>query len=99
VFRDDSREWPELKAAQRFEFVFPTTVLGYFGGLVVTLFVAIPQMADAGERNMALGAVALLMMLPWVPYFLKRQTAIKESVARFSRRQSLQEGIQIILPE
>jgi hypothetical protein len=66
---------------------------------IVTLIIVIPQMSDGAERNSTLGVVALLMLLPWVPYFLKRQKAIKDSVARFAKRTALQEGVEIILPE
>jgi hypothetical protein len=99
VNRDASREWPELKKIGKFEFLFPTTVLGYMGAVIVTLIIVIPQMSDGAERNSTLGVVALLMLLPWVPYFLKRQRAIKGSVARFAQRTVLQEGVEIILPE
>ena len=99
VIRDASREWQGLKKIEKFEFLFRTTVLGYMGGVIVTLVIVIPQMNDGAERNLTLGVVALIMLLPWVPYFLKRQSAIKDSVARFARRTALQEGVEIILPE
>ena len=79
--------------------MFPTTALGCMGAAIVTLIMVIPQMSDGAERNSTLGVVALLMLLPWVPYFLKRQRAIKDSVARFAKRTALQEGVEIILPE
>lgn len=99
VNRDASREWPEWKKIGKFEFLFPTTILGFMRAVIVTLIIVIPQMSDGAERNSTLGVVALLMLLPWVPYFLKRQRAIKDSVARFPRRTVLQEGVEIILPE
>ena len=99
VNRDASREWPEWKKIEKFEFLFPTAVLGYMGAVIATLIMVIPQMSDGAERNSTRGVVALLMLLPWVPYFLKRQRAIKDSVARFAKRTALQEGVEIILPE
>jgi hypothetical protein len=99
VFGDDSRQWPEHKGIEKFEFLLPTTVLGYLGVVLATMIVVIPQMADAGERNLELGVIALSMLLPWAPCFLRRQIEIRNLIARFERRKSLQEGIQIILPE
>jgi len=99
VNRDASREWPELKKIEKFAFLFPTAARGYMGAVIVTLIIVIPQMRDGAERNSTLGVVALPMLLPWVPYFLKRQSAIKDSVAQFAKRTALQEGVEIILHE
>jgi hypothetical protein len=90
VNRDASREWPELKK---------TAALGYRGAVIVTWIIVRPQMSDGAERNSTLDVVALLMLLPWIPYFLKRQSANMDSVARFAKRTALQEGAEIILPE
>ena len=99
VNRKASREWLELKKIEKFEFWFPTAALGYMGAVIVTWIIVIPQMSDGAERNSTLDVVALLMLLPWIPYFLKRQSANRDSVARFAKRTALQEGVEIILPE
>src|SRR5258708_7291898 len=83
VDRDASREWPELKKIEKFEFLFPTAALGYRVAVIVTWIIVIPQMSDGAERNSTLDVVARL--LPWIPYFLKRQSANEDSVARFAK--------------
>jgi hypothetical protein len=98
VFHDGSREWPELRPMQKFEYVFPTMVLGYFGALMVTVGYAFYVAADSQELGLMLGVLALCMMVPWIPYFLKRRDAIRSSRERFVRRQLLGSSEDVILP-
>jgi hypothetical protein len=98
VFADDSREWPELKGMQKFEYIWPTMVLGYFGAMIVIIGFAIYAAADLRELDLMLGVLGLCMLLPWVPYFLRRRDAIRASKERFARRQVLGAAGDEILP-
>jgi hypothetical protein len=89
VFADGSREWPELSGLQKFEYVWPTAVLGYFGAMIVAIVFAIYVASDLREMNLMLGVLTVCMILPWAPYFLKRRDAIRSSNERFTRRQAL----------
>ena len=84
---------------QKFEYVCPTMVLGYFGGLAVVIGFAFFAAADSRELELMLGVLALCMMLPWTPYFLSRRDAIRSSNERFLRRQTLGSSEGLILPD
>jgi hypothetical protein len=99
VYKDSSKEWPELSFVRKLEYVCPVMVLGYFGAVIVTLAVVVPQLSDSGEISLTLGVVALVMLVPWVPYFLRRNSEIGQSKERYNRRVALGEGIQIVVPE
>ena len=98
VFQDAAREWPELRSMQKFEYVFPTMVLGYFGAMIVIIGYAFYVATDSRELNLMLGVLALCMLLPWVPYFLRRRDAIRASKERFLRRELLGSNEDVILP-
>ena len=98
VFDDGTQEWPELPPIKKFEYVFPTMVLGYFGGMAIVIGYAFFAAADSRELDLMLGVLLLCMILPWLPYFLSRRDAIKCSKERFSRRQSLGDGQDVVLP-
>jgi hypothetical protein len=85
VFCDGFREWPELGKIQRFEYVFPTTVLGYFGGIIVVLIAVLFMESQVDDRLFMSEMVFLLMIMPWAPYFMGRAKRIRESIARFER--------------
>jgi hypothetical protein len=98
VFADGSKEWPELQPMQKFEYICPTMVLGYFGGLVVVIGVAFFAAADSRELELMLGVLTLCMILPWIPYFLSRRDSIRSSKERFVRRQTFGSSEDLILP-
>lgn len=83
---------------QKFEYVFPTMVLGYFGAMIVIIGYAFYVATDSRELNLMLGVLALCMLLPWVPYFLRRRDAIRASKERFLRRELLGSNEDVILP-
>ena len=83
---------------QKFEYVFPTMALGYFGAMILIIGYAVYAAADSRELNLMLGVLALCMLLPWVPYFLKRWDTIRTSKERFIRRQMLGSSEDVILP-
>jgi len=98
VFKDGFREWPELTKMQKFEYVFPTTVLGYFiGVIVVLLFVIFMDVSSSQEKLFMSEMVILLMMMPWVPYFSGRVKSIRESVARLERHKVFGDTDEFIL--
>jgi hypothetical protein len=83
---------------KKVEYVFPTMVLGYFGGMAVVIGYAFFAAADSRELDLMLGVLLLCMILPWLPYFLSRRDAIRSSKERFSRRQSLGDGQDVVMP-
>ena len=98
IFRDGAKEWPELAPMQKFEYLFPTTVLGYFGGMIVVISFGFFAAADYRELDLMLGTLLLCIILPWLPYFLRRWDAIRSSKERFVRRQTLGSNEDVILP-
>ena len=83
---------------QKFEYICPTMVLGYFGGLVVVIGVAFFAAVDLRELELMLGVLTLCMILPWIPYFLSRRDLIRSSKERFVRRQTFGSSEDLILP-
>jgi len=90
VFHDGCKEWPELSAFQKFEYFFPTTVLGFSAAAILIAVVAIFIFRDETKVGLAFGSIVFLVsMLPWVPYFLLQWRHIPKSMARFARRSVL----------
>jgi hypothetical protein len=83
---------------QKFEYICPTMVLGYFGGLVIVIGFALFAAADSRELELMLGVLALCMILPWTPYFLSRRDSVRSSKERFARRQTFGSNEDLILP-
>ena len=98
VSRDGFREWPELTKMQKFEYVFPTTLLGYFiGVIVVLLFPVFMDLSSSQEKVLMLEIVILFMVMPWVPYFIGRVNRIRESIARLERHKVFGDTDEFIL--
>ena len=98
VFSDGSREWPQLKRGERFEYLFPVMALAGLGAAVLILGVAYLDGLDWEERFREMGAVAAVMVVPWTPYFMWRWHLIRKSKERFARRQIFGETDEFILP-
>jgi hypothetical protein len=75
-------EWPQLSFGERFDYLFPMTVLMYLG-LAVVLVVTGAISGDDSHEKLFLGSVAFaLFFIPWLPYFAKRFLEITRSKAR-----------------
>ncbi len=99
IFNDGSIEWPVLRPIQKFEYIFPTSVLGALGGTAVTVVFAFFVAADMRELGLMVGVLLLFMVLPWAPYFLRRIDAVRNSKERFVRRQTFGQNEGMILPD
>jgi hypothetical protein len=97
VFNDGSREWPELTKMQKFEYVFPTTVLGYMGAFLIVIGTAYWIGSDLHEKLFLVELMLFLMGLPWVPYFIGRARRIRQSVERFERHRVFGDTEEFIL--
>lgn len=98
VFDDGSKEWPDLLPIKKFEYIFPTMTLGYFGGLAIVIGYALVIAADLRELDLMMGVLVLCMILPWLPYFLSRLSEIRRSKDRFERRAKFGMTEELILP-
>jgi hypothetical protein len=97
VFNDGSHEWPELSGQQKFEYVAPTTVLGYFGGVVLTFVAIFILEPGTRERIFYTEMILLFMCLPWVPYFVGRARRVRESTDRLDRHKVFGDTDEFIL--
>ncbi len=98
IFCDGSREWPELTRMERFEYVFPATVLVFTSVAVILMVVALVVSNSLREWDLMAGVVSFTMVLPWLPYFLSRRTQIVESKERYARKLALGGSDELILP-
>jgi hypothetical protein len=97
VFNDGSREWAELSGMQKFEYIFPTTVLGYFGAFILVLSAAYWIGTDAREKLFLVEMMILLMGFPWIPYFMIRAKEIRASRERHERHKVFGDTDEFIL--
>jgi hypothetical protein len=90
-------EWPRLSKVRRFEYLFPTAVLGHFdGALLVLVLVAVMDLPSQVKLFMW-EMVILFMVLPWAPYFIGGASRIGESVARLERHKVFGDTDEFIL--
>ena len=97
VFNDGAREWWELTRMQGFEYVFPATVLGYLGGVVVVVAFIWSTDWSPREKLFMSEMIALLMVMPWAPYFIGLAKRVRESVARLGRHKVFGDTDEFIL--
>jgi hypothetical protein len=79
VFADGSEEWPQLKPDERFEYLFPTTVLGYVGGAALTVILVFFSAGNLQDKLTFEVASAIVMFTPCLPYFLWRWYEVRKS--------------------
>jgi hypothetical protein len=98
VFVDGCKEWPELTAAQKFQYFFPTVVLGFvLGAILMGIFAILGFREDLG-LGLVMGAVAFGMFaLPWVPYLLLQWRHIPASRERYERHRVFGDTEEFIL--
>jgi hypothetical protein len=82
---------------QRIEYFAPTTVLGYFGGVLATMIGIFLLEAGSQERIFYLEMIALFMLLPWLPYFIGRARRMTESTERLERHKVFGDTDEFIL--
>jgi hypothetical protein len=97
VFNDGSYEWPELTKMQKFEYIFPATVLGYLGGVIIVFAFILSADWSSREKLFMSEMITLLMVMPWAPYFIGRLNRIRESVARLERHKVYGDTDEFIL--
>src|SRR3974390_1334662 len=95
--QDGAREWWELTRMQRFEYVFPATVLGYLGGVVVVVAFILSTDWSPREKVFMADMIALLMVIPLAPYFIGLAKRVRESVARLGRHKVFGDTDEFIL--
>ena len=84
---DGSREWPELGRAQKIEFLFPVTVIGWLGAAVVVGIAGVVIGWPDLEQSIGIGLIGFLFFaLPWMPYFLRRWHQVRQSRQRMSSK-------------
>jgi hypothetical protein len=86
VFLDGCKEWPELTASQKFQYFFPTVVLGFVAGAILMGAFAVVGFSDQLGLAVLMGATVFGMFaLPWAPYFILQWRHIPQSRARHER--------------
>lgn len=77
-----SKEWPQMSLADKFDLLFPPTVLIYIGVALILAISGVMAGYDSHEK-LFLGFMGFsLFALPWVPYFVKRYRQIVRSKPR-----------------
>jgi len=98
VFLDGCKEWPELGGSKKFEYFFPTTVLGFVAAAIIIPLFAIWIDRDQPQDGFEIGGfIFLAILLPWLPYFLLQWRHIPKSRARFERRRVSRDTEEFIL--
>ena len=98
VFRDGCKEWPQLEGSQKFQYFFPTMVLGFFGAGVVLPLAVAWLIRDQPEVVLPMGVIAFLTFaLPWIPYFLLQWRHIPKSRARYERHRVFGDTDEFVL--
>jgi hypothetical protein len=97
VFNDGSREWSQLSGMQKFEYIFPTMVLGYLCAFALVIGTAFWIGGDGKEKLFLVELMVLLMGFPWIPYFLIRAKRISESRERHERHKVFGDTDEFIL--
>ena|SRR5713226_1899534 len=98
AFLDGCKEWPELTGHQKFQYFFPTSVLGFVVGAVLVGAIAVLVFSDQLGLGLLMGATAFGMFaLPWAPYFLLQWRHIPKSRARYERHKIFGDTEEFIL--
>lgn len=91
-------EWPELTLSKKFKYFFPTMVLGSSIAAVMMALIAFFVFRDEPAAASVMAAsLLLIIMLPWVPYFILQSRRIAASKARFARRSAFGDTDEFIL--
>ena len=87
AFNDKSKEWPELTGSQKFQYFLPTTVLGCVVAALLIAVIALYISRDDLPAGFAVAGIIMLMVVgPWVPYFVLQCGRIFKSKQRFQQR-------------
>lgn len=98
VFHDGCKEWPQLTGSQKFQYFFPTTVLACSAAAFLVALVAVLIFRDQPALGLEMASVVfLVVMLPWMPYFLLQWRHISASESRFARRSALGDSEEFVL--
>jgi predicted RNA-binding Zn-ribbon protein involved in translation (DUF1610 family) len=98
VFLDGCKEWPELSGSQKFQYFFPTVVLGFVtGGVLVGAFAIFTFGDDLRMGFFMSGVVLSMFAMPWVPYFLLQRRHIPESRERYERHKVFGDTDEFVL--
>ncbi len=98
VFHDGCKEWPELTGQQKFQYFIPINVFACFLAAIAVALASVVIFHDQISIGLEVAPfVFLIVMLPWVPYFVLQWRQIPVSQARHGRRLVFGETDEFVL--